>query len=103
MAFTSCVYSRPRPDHCLLQDRATNIEAIDCAPREEKVMPRQHISYVDVEDMDDAMREEMERCSREGTPRPESSAIRSSSVATSATPSASRAGSGCSASSTTRS
>ena len=39
-------------------------------------MGQPHISYVDLEDMDDEMRQEMERCAREGTPRPESSAIR---------------------------
>lgn len=39
-------------------------------------MPRQRISYVATEDMTADMREEMERCRREGTPRPESSAIR---------------------------
>lgn len=37
-------------------------------------MPR--ISYVSVESMDERMRAEMERCRREGTPRPESSAVR---------------------------
>jgi alkylhydroperoxidase family enzyme len=36
----------------------------------------QRISYVPVEQMDDRMRAELDRCSREGTPRPESSAIR---------------------------
>ncbi len=36
----------------------------------------QRISYVPLEAMDDAMRTEMDRCAREGTPRPESSAIR---------------------------
>ncbi|HYC49203.1 MAG TPA: hypothetical protein VED01_27310 [Burkholderiales bacterium] len=39
-------------------------------------MPEQRISYVPLEKMDDAMRREMERCAREGTPRPESSAVR---------------------------
>lgn len=39
-------------------------------------MKTQRISYVPLEKMDDAMRREMERCQREGTPRPESSAIR---------------------------
>ena len=39
-------------------------------------MAKQRISYVGLEHMDDAMRQEMERCRREGTPRPESSAIR---------------------------
>ena len=34
------------------------------------------ISYVSVEAMDAQMRAEMERCQREGTPRPESSAVR---------------------------
>ncbi|GAA4576800.1 carboxymuconolactone decarboxylase family protein [Planotetraspora kaengkrachanensis] len=34
------------------------------------------ISYVPMESMDEAMREEMLRCAREGTPRPESSAVR---------------------------
>ena len=36
----------------------------------------QRISYVPLEEMTPAMRAEMERCAREGTPRPESSAIR---------------------------
>ena len=39
-------------------------------------MSTQRISYVPLEKMDDAMRKEMERCAREGTPRPESSAVR---------------------------
>ena len=39
-------------------------------------MPKQRISYVTLEEMDAEMRKEMERCQREGTPRPESSAIR---------------------------
>jgi alkylhydroperoxidase family enzyme len=39
-------------------------------------MARQRISYVPLEKMDADMREEMERCQREGTPRPESSAVR---------------------------
>jgi alkylhydroperoxidase family enzyme len=39
-------------------------------------MTKQRISYVPVEKMDSEMRREMERCQREGTPRPESSAIR---------------------------
>jgi alkylhydroperoxidase family enzyme len=34
------------------------------------------ISYVPLERMSPEMREEMERCAREGTPRPESSAVR---------------------------
>src|SRR5215211_7898396 len=37
---------------------------------------QQRISYVPLEDMTPEMRVEMERCAREGTPRPESSAIR---------------------------
>lgn len=37
---------------------------------------QQRISYVQLDDMTPEMREEMERCAREGTPRPESSAIR---------------------------
>ena len=37
---------------------------------------KQRISYVPVDQMDDEMRAEMDRCAREGTPRPESSAIR---------------------------
>ena len=36
----------------------------------------QRISYVPLEDMTPEMRVEMDRCAREGTPRPESSAIR---------------------------
>ncbi len=39
-------------------------------------MPRPHISYVPLEAMDERMQEEMHRCAREGTPRPESSAVR---------------------------
>ncbi len=39
-------------------------------------MSKQRISYVPLEKMDAAMQEEMRRCQREGTPRPESSAIR---------------------------
>src|SRR4051794_36106342 len=39
-------------------------------------MAKQRISYVPVEKMDADMRREMERCQREGTPRPESSAVR---------------------------
>jgi len=39
-------------------------------------MGEQRISYVPFEEMDGAMRAEMERCAREGTPRPESSAVR---------------------------
>jgi alkylhydroperoxidase family enzyme len=39
-------------------------------------MSKQRISYIPLERMDDAMRAEMERCAREGTPRPESSAVR---------------------------
>lgn len=37
---------------------------------------KQRISYVPLDDMSPEMRAEMERCAREGTPRPESSAIR---------------------------
>ncbi len=39
-------------------------------------MAKQRISYVPLERMDADMRREMERCQREGTPRPESSAVR---------------------------
>jgi hypothetical protein len=39
-------------------------------------MAKQRISYAAVDAMDAAMRAEMERCRREGTPRPESSAVR---------------------------
>jgi hypothetical protein len=39
-------------------------------------MAKQRISYVPLEKMDADMRKEMERCQREGTPRPESSAVR---------------------------
>ncbi len=39
-------------------------------------MAKPRISYVALERMDDDMRREMERCQREGTPRPESSAVR---------------------------
>ena len=46
------------------------------AKRKERIMAKQRISYVPLEKMDPAMREEMHRCEREGTPRPESSAVR---------------------------
>jgi len=39
-------------------------------------MAKQRISYIPLEKMDAEMRREMERCQREGTPRPESSAVR---------------------------
>jgi len=39
-------------------------------------MSPRRISYVPLEQMDDAMRAEMARCAAEGTPRPESSAVR---------------------------
>jgi alkylhydroperoxidase family enzyme len=39
-------------------------------------MAKQRISYIPLDKMDARMRAEMERCQREGTPRPESSAIR---------------------------
>ena len=39
-------------------------------------MSKPRISYVPFEDMDQRMQAEMERCAREGTPRPESSAVR---------------------------
>ncbi|MGH9101658.1 MAG: carboxymuconolactone decarboxylase family protein [Acidimicrobiales bacterium] len=37
---------------------------------------KQRISYVPLESMTPEMRQEMERCAREGTPRPESTAVR---------------------------
>ena len=37
---------------------------------------KQRITYYPLEKMDAEMRREMERCQREGTPRPESSAVR---------------------------
>jgi alkylhydroperoxidase family enzyme len=40
------------------------------------VSKRPRISYVPLDQMDSQMRAEMERCAREGTPRPESSAVR---------------------------
>ena len=39
-------------------------------------MAKQRISYVPLDKMDAKMRAEMERCQREGTPRPESTAVR---------------------------
>lgn len=39
-------------------------------------MPKQRISYIDLDKMTPDMRKEMEHCQREGTPRPESSAVR---------------------------
>src|SRR2546422_9400526 len=38
--------------------------------------PKQRISYFPLERMDAEMCKEMQRCQREGTPRPESSAVR---------------------------
>lgn len=40
----------------------------------------QRIPYFPIEKMDDAMRAELDRCAREGTPRPESSAVRAHST-----------------------
>lgn len=37
---------------------------------------KQRISFVPLESMDELMQEEMHRCAREGTPRPETSAVR---------------------------
>jgi AhpD family alkylhydroperoxidase len=46
-------------------------------PGKESTMGRkQRISYMSPEAMDEEMRVELERCRREGTPRPESSAVR---------------------------
>ncbi len=39
-------------------------------------MSKRRIGYVPLEQMDEDMRREMDRCAREGTPRPESSAVR---------------------------
>ena len=39
-------------------------------------MAKQRISYVPLDKMTPEMRQEMERCQREGTPRPESTAVR---------------------------
>jgi alkylhydroperoxidase family enzyme len=39
-------------------------------------MAAPYLSYVPLERMDERMQEEMHRCAREGTPRPESSAVR---------------------------
>src|SRR5471032_35689 len=39
-------------------------------------MAKQRISYVPLEKMDAAMLAEMDRCAREGTPRPESTEVR---------------------------
>ena len=39
-------------------------------------MGNNRISYVPLGEMDERMQEEMHRCAREGTPRPESSAVR---------------------------
>jgi hypothetical protein len=44
--------------------------------RRQSMGDKQRISYAPLDQMDDEMRAEMERCQREGTPRPESSAIR---------------------------
>ncbi len=41
----------------------------------------QRISYAEISQLDDAMTQVLERCAREGTPRPESSAVRAHSPA----------------------
>src|SRR4029078_8919726 len=46
------------------------------APGRATMAGKQRISYVPLDAMTDEMRVEMERCAREGTPRPESSAVR---------------------------
>jgi len=52
-------------------------QAVGNVSREERTMDApQRISYVPLEEMTPEMQAEMERCAREGTPRPESSAIR---------------------------
>src|SRR5499427_9412774 len=54
-----------------------NRKRAGCSPLKGGAMGRkQRISYLPLEAMDDEMRAEMERCMREGTPRPESSAVR---------------------------
>ena len=45
-------------------------------------MNKPRISYVDPATVDPAMRAEFERCAREGTPRPESQAVRAHVPAT---------------------
>jgi alkylhydroperoxidase family enzyme len=52
------------------------VEIAIASRRRISLMAKQRISYVDLSQMDADMRQEMERCQREGTPRPESSAIR---------------------------
>jgi len=44
--------------------------------REQAIMSKPRISYVDPATVDPDMRAEFERCAREGTPRPESQAVR---------------------------
>src|SRR6202043_764568 len=68
--------SRATP-RCRRANRLPSVAAYRtlCAVRE-NAMKKQRISYVPLERMDVAMRHEMERCQREGTPRPESSAVR---------------------------
>ena len=39
-------------------------------------MSNNRISYVPLDEMDERMQAEIHRCAREGTPRPESSAVR---------------------------
>src|SRR5688572_33507255 len=50
--------------------------------QEETPMSKPHISYVDPANVDAKMRAELERCAREGTPRPESQAVRAHVPAT---------------------
>jgi alkylhydroperoxidase family enzyme len=59
-----------------VQQSATVQRPSGTTKRKETIMTKQRISYVSLENMDPAMREEMHRCEREGTPRPESSAVR---------------------------
>jgi hypothetical protein len=45
-------------------------------PEEDAMTAKQRISYFPLDKMDAEMQKEMDRCRREGTPRPESSAVR---------------------------
>lgn len=58
------------------RNRAVEFRIDGEIPFQAMVNPPQRISYFPLEQMDESMLEEMQRCAREGTPRPESSAVR---------------------------
>src|SRR5512140_1015380 len=75
-----CSARWPNKRQTCARRNSASTDAIEVAlserKKKENIMAKQRISYVPLEKMDAEMRKEMERCQREGTPRPESSAVR---------------------------